>query len=491
MADGDIIVPDTKPDILKILQVDAVSCVTDKNVENGRAYISGRVDLKILYIPDKDGETLRSIITSFDYSQPVDNKRIEPDMRLIAESSAERVEFSLLNSRKLRVKTIVALDFEIIRPETAEIAVDTVDGGDIELKKESIGLQNSVDLCDHDFLIRESIEIPGGQASISELLKLDAKIVDTDYKTVTGKIVVKGVAAVSALYLAEGGRIEFTEAELPFTEVLDCADAGDETLCDIDYSITDVNCSVIEDSDGDCRVIGLEIMVNAQVNASENISLDMICDCFAPRMKTKMDCSEAELEQIVSRPSVQNTIREIISPASGAPEVSSVYNVITKPYVGKTELQGTKLLCEGHIEAYVLYLSASAENPVYSIKKDIPYSYMLECDASGNDLTPRVKAEVKHTSYNLNASGEIELRCILSINANIARKRVINVINSVETCEPDKDDAHGIVIYFVQNGDALWEIAKRYSVPQEEIMRFNNMQPEDNLKTGSRLFIPN
>ena len=241
MADGDIIVPDTKPDILKILQVDAVSCVTDKSVENGRAFVSGRVDLKILYIPDKDGETIRSILTSFDYSQPIDNKRIEPDMRLIAESSAERVEFSLLNSRKLRVKTIVGIEFEIVKPETVEIAVDTVDGEDAELKKETINLQNSVDLCDHDFLIRESIEVPGGQSSIREMLKLDAKIVDTDYKTVTGKIVVKGVAAISALYLADGGRVEFMESELPFTEVLDCADAGDETICDIDYSITDVN----------------------------------------------------------------------------------------------------------------------------------------------------------------------------------------------------------------------------------------------------------
>ena len=491
MADGDIIVPDTKPDILKILQVDAVSCVTDKSVENGRAFVSGRVDLKILYIPDKDGETIRSILTSFDYSQPIDNKRIEPDMRLIAESSAERVEFSLLNSRKLRVKTIVGIEFEIVKPETVEIAVDTVDGEDAELKKETINLQNSVDLCDHDFLIRESIEVPGGQSSIREMLKLDAKIVDTDYKTVTGKIVVKGVAAISALYLADGGRVEFMESELPFTEVLDCADAGDETICDIDYSITDVNCSVIEDSDGDCRIIGLEIMVNAQVSATENASFDMICDCYVPRMKTGVDCSQTELEQIVSRPAMQNTIREIVSVTSGAPEVSSVYNVVTKPYIGKTELQGTKLLCEGHIEAYVLYLSASAENPVYSIKKDIPYSYMLDCEVSGNDLEPQVKAEVKHTSYNLNASGEIELRCILSLSANIVRKSKIDIINSVETSAPEAGEKKGIVIYFVQNGDTLWEIAKRYCVPQEEIMQFNNMQPEDNLKIGSRLFIPN
>lgn len=30
LVDEDIIVPDVKPDILKILQLDAVSCITDK-----------------------------------------------------------------------------------------------------------------------------------------------------------------------------------------------------------------------------------------------------------------------------------------------------------------------------------------------------------------------------------------------------------------------------------------------------------------------------
>ena len=42
----------------------------------------------------------------------------------------------------------------------------------------------------------------------------------------------------------------------------------------------------------------------------------------------------------------------------------------------------------------------------------------------------------------------------------------------------------------VQKGDNLWEIAKRYAVPQSEILRFNNMEKSDKLEIGNRLFIP-
>ena len=39
--DGDIIVPDVKPDILKILQVDAVSRIDEKEISDGEIKIRG------------------------------------------------------------------------------------------------------------------------------------------------------------------------------------------------------------------------------------------------------------------------------------------------------------------------------------------------------------------------------------------------------------------------------------------------------------------
>ena len=58
MADGDVIVPDTKPDILKLLQVDSEASITDKYIENGRLVLCGRVDYKVLYIPDSESEKI-------------------------------------------------------------------------------------------------------------------------------------------------------------------------------------------------------------------------------------------------------------------------------------------------------------------------------------------------------------------------------------------------------------------------------------------------
>lgn len=490
VSEGDIIVPDTKPDILKILQVDAAACVTHKTVENGRCTAVGRVDLKILYIPEKEGEKIRSIITSFDFSQPIDCT-VTDEMLIALGASAEHVDFTLINSRKLRIKATVGIEYEICAPKALEIAVDVSESESAELKKETLKLRNCVDFCEHEISVRENLEVPSGQPSICELLKADARITDTEYKTVTGKIVVKGAVCVCLLYNDANGNIEFMEEEIPFTEVLDCDDASENTICDIDYHITDLNCKVEEDSDGDNRIVSVEATICAQVSASECAEVEMISDCYEPYMRTKLSREEVTLDETAAKVSSQNTLREVVECGQNAPAVSGIYNVIAKPYIAKAELQRGKLICEGRVEAYILYVSDSSEAPVYSIKKEIPFSYMLDCDAEGDGLVPEMKAEIKHTSYNLNAAGEIELRCILSINANIVRKRSINVINEVETEQLSGGDKKGIVIYFVQKGDTLWSIAKNYCVPRAEVLSFNNLSEDEKLKQGERLFIPN
>lgn len=490
LVDEDIIVPDIKPDILKILQVDTASCITGKEITNGRAVINGRADLKILYIPDSDREKIKSIITSFDFTQNVDSQKISGDMTPVVMSNVDRVEFSLINSRKLRVKIIVGIDYEIIAEKNVEIAVETADCDDAEVLRESVKLQNCVGLSETEFSIKDSIEVPNGQSSVGEILKIDTKISDCEYKTVTGKIVAKGAANVCALYTDDDCKIRFMESEIPFTEVFDCDDAGDETICDIDYSISDVKYEVAEDSDGDRRIVYLDIAVAAQIKATENVSVDMICDCYEPFMKTDIFKEDIELEEIVSHPSTQNSIRETVEINASAPGVSGVYDVITRPYITKAQLQRGKLLAEGKIEAYILYLTDSNESPVYSMKKELPFSYMLDSECGDDDLIPEIKAEVKHTACNLNVAGEIEIRCILSLSTNIIRRRKIELISDVITEKPENEDKKGIVIYFAQKGDNLWDISKRYAVPREEILKFNNMTETDKIEVGSRLFIP-
>lgn len=486
MAEGDVVVPDIKPDILKLLQVDAVSYITNVETLDGVLNIEGCVDMTILYIPDREGERIRSIGASFEFSHREESKKIIGDIAAEVVSNVIKVDFSAVNSRKVKVKATVNLDYEACGVRETEIPFEV--SGNAEVKREAIKLRSITDISTHRFNIKENLEIPNAQGSVNEILKTDVRISDTDYKPVTGKVVVKGEASICVLYTNEQMDIEFTEAEIPFTEVLDSEDVNEETICDIEYCVCGIESRIEEDSDGDRRIIALDIAAQAQLKAEEEISFDMISDCYIPGARTVTEAEDIEIEEIAASPSMQNTIREVIEFDSKNPKVSEVYNVITRPLVQQVKLQRGKLLCEGKISAYILYLSESSDNPVYSMKKDIPFSYMMECDIPTDGKEAQLKADIRHTSYNLNAAGELELRCILSLSSNIIQKRKIKVIKSIEGGN-EGYEKNGIVIYFVQNGDTLWDIAKRYSVKCGSIKEFNKLEKED-LSVGKRLFIP-
>ncbi len=486
-AEGDVAVPDIKPDILKLLQVDAISYITETNISEGILDIYGCVDMTILYIPDRDGEKVRSVEASFDFSHRVQSNKIMSDMSAEVVSNVVRIDFSAINSRKVRVKAIVGIDYDVCGVKAYELPFEI--NGAAEVMREAVKLRSIVDMSTHRFTVRESIEIPNGQRSVNEVLKVDVKVLDTEYKTVTGKVVVKGILGVCVLYTDEEMNIQFTEAELPFTEVFDGEDVSDETLCDIEYSVCGISSKVEEDSDGDRRIIMIDISAEAQVRAEDEVSFEMISDCYIPGERTVIEKYDAEIEEVVASPSIQNTVREIISFDDNIPGVAEVYNVIAKAHVEKVQLQRNKLLCEGKIEAYILYLSDNNENPAYSIKKDIPFSYMLDCDVDAEGMVPQVRTEIRHVGYNLNSAGELELRAIVSIAANIVNQRKISVIDTVEKGDGGSSK-RGIVIYFVQNDDTLWDIAKHYGVTQKEIIECNKLVENTDLLEGQRLFIP-
>ncbi|MCH5211651.1 MAG: DUF3794 domain-containing protein [Oscillospiraceae bacterium] len=486
MAEGDVNVPDIKPDILKILQVDADAYITDKYIENGRLVISGRAEYKVLYVPDKENERIKSILTSMEFRQTVDANGASPDATVIADASVERVEFSAVNSRKLRLRAIIHLDYEVCRTEDHDICTG-VEENTAECSMAVMTFENVSDISEHTFTLKETLEVPSGQSSIGEILKTDVKISDTEHKTVTGKIIVKGNVGICILYTDDDNEIKFIEAEVPFTEVLDAENVREDTICDIDYNVVGVMTEAEKDSDGDMRIAAIDIDISASVRGSEPVELETLEDCFIPYSGTECKKETIMLNNIVERPISQNTIREIIDFPSNAPEVGGIYNVMTNSVITKSELQHSRLICEGRIEAYVLYLTNNAENPVYSIKKDIPFSYMIECENAGGEGDIELKAEVKHVSYNLNSSGELELRCLLAIDGKLTEKVEFQNITDIESA--DREAKHGIVICFAREGDSLWDIAKRYAIPQDKIVKYNSIE-ENKITKGTKLFIP-
>lgn len=487
MVEGDIIVPDAKPDVVRILQVNAASALLSAEAGDGRGDFEGVVNVDILYAPEDGEVSINAMKSDMSFKHRIDNQKMRSDCPISAVSDVERVEFQVLNSRKVRIKAILSLEYTQTRERELEIPTDIE--GDAEMKKSSVTIRKFLGESRKDFDVKESVEVPPGKVSVKQILTVTHGVPEKKFKIVTGKVVLRGMLNISVLYTGSDNSVRFMDADIPFTEVMDLDGITEESQCDIDCRVMEIKYEICEDSDGDMRIVDFDISMQAVIQASEETEIEYIDDCYCIGANTILDRENVQIERAVLLDKYQNTLREITAPKRTDPQITAVYGVKASAVVSSASVENGKLLVEGKIEAYVLYLTDSAEIPVYSLKKDIPFSYAMDCADAKKDMDAVVKAEVEHISYSINAANEVELRCILGIEAKLIQGISIDLIKEAEVCPVEGDDKKGIVIYFVQTGDTMWDIAKRYHVTMDSITELNELEKEK-LEIGCQLVIP-
>ena len=70
-VEEDMIVPDSKPDILKAINSSGNVCIYKKETLDGKIKLDGCVSTYIMYLPDSGDNNLRGLNAEIDFSQTV------------------------------------------------------------------------------------------------------------------------------------------------------------------------------------------------------------------------------------------------------------------------------------------------------------------------------------------------------------------------------------------------------------------------------------
>ena len=90
--EGDVIVPDVKPDILNAIDSVGNVCIYKKEILEGKIRFDGGINLYLIYLPDSETETTRALNTTLDFSQIVEMDNCKPNMDVIAFTKINNIE---------------------------------------------------------------------------------------------------------------------------------------------------------------------------------------------------------------------------------------------------------------------------------------------------------------------------------------------------------------------------------------------------------------
>ncbi len=487
MTECETIVPDTKPDLLKVLQMDAEAKISSCDVSDGKITVSGMVEYKILYVPESTkGICNLEATAAFSHTEEVTTATA--DMYCYGEVDVEHIEFNPINSRKLSIKSVVGVSCNIMGKTALEIPYELCGDG-IEVRREKIKPLSRVINKTAEIITEDRLIIAAGKPAIGVMLKNDVSIRNRDVKVIAGKIVVKGEIVISTLYIPEtGDGVMSVEHTIPFTEILDAEGIREENYNRVDFKIAKATFNAAADMEGELREIACNIKMKVFITSDEIMECEVIADAYSTLGNMQVKSRYFKLEEMTEAMELTSTVKENVVPTENIPPVLHIYNVMAKPYITGVSVENGKINAEGVIDTYILYISGKEDSPVHSFKEEVPFNISIDSDKAMADNIIKIKTETNHISYNLNAAGEIELRIVLVNNIAAYASRGMNVITSVEETEKGEEETPTIVLYFIQKGDTLWDIAKRYQTKTSYIEELNGGGEE--LTPGKQILIP-
>lgn len=484
-AEGSIIVPDVKPDILKVLQVDAETFLTEKTVDNGKLILKGQVCVNVLYVPETEGERVQCIKGCFEFCETVKRAEFEQGMEIVAFCDTSKVGYKLINSRKIGIESQVIINVTVSTTERVSFVCGIED--ECEIKTDNICIKEAGGNKEISFKIDETADLPCGDAE--EILKSNVTIFEKDYRSINGKVILKGKLCASVLYVTESGCYEHFNFDMPFTEVVDYEGIEEDSECDISYEVLETDFRLVDSINDNGKSVTACIRVQAIVHSEKCYYAEYIKDCYLTDAECDFEYRDIECEEITKKPLLSQIEKHIFEKNDNLPDITKVYTTVAKPHITATEIQNGKIVVSGRIVIYVLYISDDEKCPISGITEELPFSYSIDYPEATRESEVLLSIECEHISCTINSSSSVEIRCGIGIKGKVIKRRRVKVISDIFTTETEFKD-RAMVIYFVRSDDTLWSIGKNYHVRSKDICECNHLNEGEELKSGQKIVIP-
>ena len=235
-VEGDMIVPDAKPDILNMICTSGVACIYKKEVADEKVKIEGNVNTYIMYLADDEKDKVRGLNTSLDFSEVIQMPNAQEGMSSEINSLVKSIECRVINGRKIGIKVALELEIKVFSNEEVEIINDIQEQNEIQILKESLNVNSLVGTGETKIYAKDTLSIDNID-NLAEILKVNVNLTNRDVKVSYNKILTKAEAEIRIMYLTEDNRINTVTGKIPIVGFIDIPGVTENNLSNTNYEI--------------------------------------------------------------------------------------------------------------------------------------------------------------------------------------------------------------------------------------------------------------
>lgn len=481
ITEGDVIVPDVQGDIGKVLLIKTSCAIDSKEWSGEKVVISGTVLVHVLYSP-AEGRGMESICTRLPFQHTVHTEK--ESCFLDARAEVGETSYYLYHSRKMNLKVTICIQKEVSVDVSYPVVTGCAADCETEMKYREVSTLEQHVCLEQGLAVREQTSLGGSLPDIGRILFYEGKIREPKIRFMTNKAMLQGEIVLSFFYYSIEETLEFAEHVIPFTEVVDALGVSEEMENHSAMLLCGVQMKAEEDEEGDMRQIFADAKINVRIHGEKKETVSIAEDLFCTEYPLNCEYGTLCFSDCSSECSETIEIRERIfcEENSSIAKLSLLDSVVSVSRIDDSE---TNTLIEGKNTVSVLYQNSEGE--YCSFQKEIPFS----CSLKGRWNRADFHAYTGHFSYHLLSATEIEIRGTIYIEGTAVKTEKIPCIMEAQLSDNQEfyENRPSLVISFVQPEDTLWEIAKRYSVTRNNIIKANQLENET-LIPGQKILIP-
>lgn len=493
LQEGDVIVPDSKADIDKILKTSGTIIIEDTNISEGRLTYKGHITLDCLYLSKGEGRKLHTMSKDIEVNDFIAISGIEENMSAKLKCTIENIDTGVLNERKINYRISGNADADV--SETVEIqAVSAIEDLPDNQQKMSV-IKTSRNICSKSekINIKEEVILPPGKLPVDEIISIEPVLLNTEAVAVQDGVKISGDITASMLYTSSESAVpEVFEIDIPFDGNIEAEDAEPGMEVNADLTISEFYYEVSENEEGENRVINIEVVINACVDVNNQEENEILEDAYSVNNSITMENETLCYDREVCRNKSQCPVKDIVAIEENCPSMLQIIKASGTPCVDMISIFDNKVVIDGVVNVSILYVTGDDTMPVYCGQGVVPFSQTIEARGAKEGMKATVDCVLSHIGFNMISDREVEVRCALNTNTAVSEK-VCAVLATAANIEPlDKDFINSIatfIIYTVQKGDTLWKLAKRFNTTVEDILEVNDIENPDLIYPGQRLII--
>lgn len=481
-AEGDMIVPDSKPDILNTICTSGVVSIYKKEAQDGKVRLDGAINTYIMYMPEGTDDTVRGLNTSIDFSENINVPNCNDGMSVVTCINVKSIEARVINGRKVGIKATLEVNLKIYLNEDVEIINEIQNENDIQILKEDLNINSLIGQGNTKIYAKDTIKIEA-MDNLAEILKVQVCLEDKDIKVSYNKVLTKSEAAIKIMYLTEDNRINTVNYRIPIVGFIDIPNVADENTCDVNYEIKNI---IIKPNSQEEHSIYVEVEVEIMCYVYEEKQINLIQDMYSPTQKINF-----EKRQILT----MNDKRSVTSMKQVREKINfkdiegcNLLDVDVTPSILNENKINSKILYEAEMNLSFIFQDSRAQ--IITKEAKIPFDYTVDNLENGETLTTSSNVEIKSKDFIIQDGGDINCNIDAQTDTNMYRTANINMIDSIVEDGDREEQDYSIVIYVVKKGDTLWNIAKEFGSTVDGIVRVNGIENRNLIMPGQKLYIP-